>query len=502
MADFTFRAVAMSGQSAVGGGGSTYGDFSRLAGGPPIVTIQGETIAFVGLLSGGPNHGKLAIWRNSDCIFEPLVMTGAPAPGTAQTFQSVAYPVCCRDGRILILGLLPGGVSGAWSYQNGSLQLIAYEGQAAVGVSGATYSTPPGEHPFTFPPAVAANGQACFNSYMKGPSLFKDEGLWTGGLPPVNLALQSGATPPTLPPGVTVDSYITGPVMNGAGLISFVATTHNTQSSGLFLGNATKWVMAVQQGQIAPGTGSTFSGLQGWTPALNDAGMYAFLADSYAATGIWANTRGYLQAVAINGQPAPGFPVGWTLYGGAFDPPLLSANGLVVFWGGAQTTGQSANGLWSWSADVGLTPIAIGNAVAPGTGGLRYVPGFEGTVCVGEKGDIAFTGYVGASGGLANGMWYQAVGGTPKLVALEGQPMVLEGVTKTVKTLFSMASGGPQNGLETGMGSGGEIVFVAAFTDGTSAVVASRPGEEGLRGERQGSVRLAEGRARGPTGRR
>jgi len=49
--------------------------------------------------------------------------------------------------------------------------------------------------------------------------------------------------------------------------------------------------------------------------------------------------------------------------------------------------------------------------------------------------------------------------------------MVLEGVTKTLEQLFPMASGGPQNGLETGMGSGGEIVFVAAFSDGTSAVV-------------------------------
>lgn len=476
MADFTFRAVAMSGESAVGGGGSKYGDFSRLAGGPPIVTIQGETIAFLGLLSGGPNHGKLAIWRSSGCIFEPLVMTGDPAPGTAQAFQSLGYPVCCRDGRVLILGLLPGNVSGAWSYQNNQLQLIAYEGQAAVGVPGATYFTPPGQHPFTFPPAVAANGQACFSSYMKGPSLLKDEGLWTGGLPPAGLALQSGIPAPNLPPGVTVDSYITGPVMNGTGTVAFVATTHNTQSSGLFFGSAAKWVMVVQQGQTAPGTGSTFSGLQGWVPAINDAGMYAFLADSYAATGIWANTRGTLQAVAINGQPAPGFPAGWTFFGGALNPPLLSANGLVVFWGGAATTtGQSANGLWSWSADVGLRPLAIGNTIAPGTGGLKYLPGFELTVCVGEKGDVAFTGYVGASGGLATGLWYQAVGGTPKLVALEGQTMVLEGVTKTLKTLFPMTSGGPQNGLETGMGSGGEIVFVAAFSDGTSAVVASRP---------------------------
>jgi hypothetical protein len=474
--EIDFRAVALSGQPAPGTGGAIFGDFSTVP--PPVIAVINEkgSVAFLSTLTGGgvtPSN-NLGIWIDEKGTQTLIARTGDPAAGTHSTFEVMEFPLIADNNRVAFLALTAAQKWGIWTWENGTLELGAIFGEQAPGLPlGIVFGPSKYDHPFHYPPAFSSSGQVCIISYLIGTPQYQNVGMWCGSLPALKLVFQSENPSPYLPPGVIADTYITGPSMNGNNVISFTDTTNNAASSGLFIGTPDNVQIAVRQEDPAPGTGSTFSGLQGFVPAINDAGMYSFGAYSYKAQGIWANTTGNLAAVALEGQPAPGFPSGWTFIGACFFDPLVDSSGRVAFIGGAQLHGQTANGIWTWTSASGLSPVAIGNTEAPGTGGDKFEPGFPLSLAVNNAGQQALFGTLVSQ---RNGIWFKGEDSPLQLVALEQSAIPVDGKDYTLDKILQLVPGGGQNGRPKSLVGSGQINFAAKFTDTTSGVIVASVG--------------------------
>ncbi|MEZ4701661.1 MAG: NosD domain-containing protein [Rhodothermales bacterium] len=76
-------------------------------------------------------------------VVEPLVFTGDPAPGSAETFTAFGRPWLSDTGLVLFTGTLSDNTRGAWMIVDGALVEIARQGQPPPGVAGETITSAP-----------------------------------------------------------------------------------------------------------------------------------------------------------------------------------------------------------------------------------------------------------------------------------------------------------------------------------------------------------------------
>ncbi len=167
--------VARSGSDAPGA------DAKFLGFGGPTLNDAGQT-AFRGSLSVpgalGIANGS-GIWAERDGSLALIARDGNAAPGTSEIFSSFGFPILNGVGQTAFRGSLtvPGGDGrshwGIWSEREGTLSLVAREGSIAPGTDAAFVTS-------LFSPAFNDLGQVAFGGFLTGPNVdsSNDLGIW------------------------------------------------------------------------------------------------------------------------------------------------------------------------------------------------------------------------------------------------------------------------------------------------------------------------------------
>lgn len=185
------------------------------------------------------------------------------------------------------------------------------------------------------------------------------------------------------------------PALNDAGVAAFVASLGGAgvdfgNDSGLFANGA----LVARRGDAAPGAGGAVFEVF-TTPILNEAGQAAYIGMLSGAGVSAANNRGIFVSdtlAARTGDPAP--ETGGALFS-SFGAPSLNNSGETAFRAfvtGAPAT--AANNLGFFTPD---SILAREREVAPGTGGALFND-FGFSAGLNDAGEAAFVGYLTGAG--------------------------------------------------------------------------------------------------------
>jgi len=212
----SLRLAARSGTPAPGAGGDTFLPQFSL----PAINAAGA-VAVTARLARTEGEG---IWLGQPGALEPVVRTGAPAPGTTGTFTgllfpSVSYTAINDRNEVAFIARESDGqsdASGIWAGPAGSPELVALSGRPAPG-AGAVFSGF-GETP----PAINNRGQVAFRMNVRpGADL---QGIWAGSPGALELVALQGQAAALGPgsPGARFSRF--GPaILNDAGQVAFHA---------------------------------------------------------------------------------------------------------------------------------------------------------------------------------------------------------------------------------------------------------------------------------------
>lgn len=194
-----------------------------------------------------------------------------------------------------------------------------------------------------------------------------------GVLTPIAVAGRDAPVLGTWPQGLGFDSPVS---MNQSGNIVFNPGTSPTRSFGTFRWDAqTQQVTPVAVSGMPAGADLTFAAGGGSVPVINNHGEIAFVAQVKEATGaardavFLGSPDGKLQPVALAGQALPG---GGTLQNAML--PALNDAGVVAFL--ARPQGQPAFSGYVWEQGA-LAPVALVGGSAPGGGQFDSVLGIR-----------------------------------------------------------------------------------------------------------------------------
>lgn len=187
-----------------------------------------------------------------------------------------------------------------------------------------------------------------------------------------------------------------GQVIFGA----FLNQDDTTNDLGIWIGTPGNLVLAVREGDEAPGTGGLLfeaftpadrtSGFNLKRPQMNGAGEFVFVGvlkgeETTRGGGVWSGTRGNLSLVARAGDPAPG-TAGRTF--ASFHIPFIDEAGNVLF---RATLDDLSQSLW-YSGANGLVGVVINGQPAPGgLGRTFYYAGGSDSYTMSPDGQIIVT---------------------------------------------------------------------------------------------------------------
>ncbi len=191
---------------------------------------------------------------------------------------------------------------------------IVYSGQQAVGA-------PPGfthGEGFLSPSNPALGGDIDSSVYYTG-LVRGSSGLWRGNRESTVAFFIQGDPAPGTEEGVTFESASRLISPNDVGQTAFIGIVRDPDGpssfpDGIWAGAPGALGLVALQGGPAPGTNSTFRGAFTHL-AYNNAGQVAFRDFFESGSGIWSGTPGSIEAVALTGDPAPGFGAGATISG-------------------------------------------------------------------------------------------------------------------------------------------------------------------------------------------
>lgn len=206
----------------------------------------------------------------------------------------------------------------------------------------------------------------------------------------LRLVALTGSQAPGTTAGVSF-SGLNAPALNDTGQTAFFALLTGpgvtaTNNNGIWSEGAGSLALVARTGERPPGTTDDVRYQFFRNPLLNDAGQTAFWAGLTGGVagndhGIWSEESGTLQLVALNGEPAPGTPLGihfTRLAQPGIDLPLFGKGGQTAFFaelGGVGLSGTDHLGVWSTGAG-GLGLVARQGTQAPGTPPGTHFGGF------------------------------------------------------------------------------------------------------------------------------
>lgn len=457
----------------------------------------------------------------------PFALSGSPAPGGGN-FGAIStdslnsfLPVINDNGRVYFYSQLTGtpATAGLFAGTPGALLAVARAGSPAP--SGGNYSSSFSDQ------RQNSSGQVAFSCSLAG---FTSQGLFLGlpgGLQTVAL------TGNPAPAGGNYAQGFSSPLLNSSGQVAFFCNlTGGTSTSGIFAGVASAVQTVALQGAVAPGGGGNYSGffssvtlnasgqvtyqanltggpsngglftglpgavqavaLQGapapsggnysalGNPVSNNAGQVAFasgLVGGSSTEGVFRGAPGSLQTVALQGTPAP---AGGN-YTAFFSPPVLNGAGMVAF--EADLTGGTATSGIFIGTPGSMQSVALQGMAAPG-GGLFSTFGFPPqhvSPQLNGLGQVAFFATLTGPGITTSnnqGIYAGLPGSLVKVIQLGDQIDVDPGPGTDLRTVSAIGFRGNGNGFPSGGQDGrgieltdnGLICYTLAFTDGSSGV--------------------------------
>lgn len=292
-------------------------------------------------------------------------------------------------------------------------------------------------------------GQVAFTSTLSGGSAMSGLFLKTPESPSALPVVLAGQEAPSTN-GAQFSTFGSAPTLNEAGQLVFAATLSNS-SDGIFAAVPGSVQAVAYEGQSAPGAGnSTFNVINTANPMLsNSAGQVAFYASLTGGTtssGIFLGLPGAVTPVALQGQVAPG---GGTYTMTASPGMALNGNGEVAFNTTLNSNATTIRGLFLKTAD-GIQLVARQGGSAP-TGGT--FGSLSTTPALNDVGQVAFQAPL--AGTTATQGIFMGIAGNVQTLVRSGEPA--PGTNSTFGTLNAPLLNG-----------NGQVAFLASLSGGTS----------------------------------
>jgi hypothetical protein len=480
LAQPAYRVVAFEGQAAPGVSGAVFETFHF-----GVVNDLGD-VALIATMDGPAPGTDVGLWRIGPSGTELRARLGQDAPGAPYAvFDEFSLPNINNDGAILFRAELDGpsvqssNDTGLWLSTPGSLDLLAREGDllpGAVGLFPAFSDVSPVQWSLGSGSIVAIGGTT--SSLIHGPG---------GWFFPV-----TSATP--VPDETGASFLLAGNGMNGitpSGRVPISATVFGgsvdvSEGNRIYITDLSQGLREVlRSGDPAPGTGGVFAPQLLSVARINDAEDTLIVGLSTALNlGLWRERDGTIEPLVLGGDEAPG------AIGALFDEPgptVLNAHGEAAFvyeLAGPGVTTTNNFGIWTGTpGDISL--LVRKGDFAPGAAGNVHGSPLAEWMGLNADGLVAFLGEL-AGGGVNSfndeAIWMTDRQGTLHQIVREGSPIELAPGDSRVVTSFEtfgdfvfgrgeMASGG-EDGKPRIFSDRGEVVFIANFADGSSAVVA------------------------------
>ena len=303
-----------NGDPAPGTGGGTVGMIGTMT--QPALNALGQSALAVQVMGGSASS---AVYRVDGLSLTPVAVQGQVAPGTGgATFSNLSSmngPVLGNSGNVAftaaLMGPPAGHASGLFIYDDGTLALLAQEGNAAPGTGGAIYGAFGMMPSNTIVMAGHDKVAACVGLMGGTPGLMQGIFLWTGGAAsPVALQQQAA------PEGNGVFDTLFAPVINNAGQVAFKAALTASvnppqDGEGLYRATGSTLVNIARKNNTSPDGNGKFSGFS--TPVLAGTGQVAFEADLTMTAGMGIDDHGVfisdgidIVKVARKGDVLPG----------------------------------------------------------------------------------------------------------------------------------------------------------------------------------------------------
>ena len=369
----TSMVIAAGDQAPVSGGGVVSGVGASNQG-----LTRGGDVVFSGTVWG--TAGTFLFWWSPTAGVSKLVGPGDSLPNTDLKFTSCSFanllvPPFNQD-MVVFRGNLNNGSNGIFLVRksDGAVAKVVLSTDAAPG--GGTFTGVPSSTTTLNHPYINGQGQVAFwGLTSEGTS-----GVFIGtaaGLMPVNVA----ATGDPAPGGGTFSAFaLAGPAgFNDLGQVVFFATVAGGSGGGFFVGTADGPVQAIAlNGTPAPGGGDfAFDGStkDALANARGDILFKAPLAGGTAGSGLFLRraSTGIIETVALEGQPAPERPFpfggfGVTMNNYPGETLALGPTGEVVFGVDVDLGDRFVFGLFRYNGPGTLETVFLRGEPAPGGG--------------------------------------------------------------------------------------------------------------------------------------
>jgi hypothetical protein len=218
---------------------------------------------------------------------------------------------------------------------------------------------------------------------------------------------------------------------------------------------------------------------------LNDAGDVAFLADLRGPgigganyRGLFTGEPGDLREIVRGGDRAPGTGGNTTFRN--FYEPAINAAGMAAFVGLLQGTGVNGDNddALYMETDAGLRLVARTGSRAPGTPSGVLFDSLSGTPGINAMGLVAFSAPLRGAGVNSDnrlGLFATDAEGVLTLIARHGDPFDVDNDPnredwRIVDRYSGVGGSGGEDGLGVALNDLGQLFFTLTFTDGTSGV--------------------------------
>ena len=343
---------------------------------------------------------------------EPLLLPGDPLPGTgAGVFKSASGAYISDDGRWVLVcdlersdasGVTSLNDSGVWLGREGTLSLVAREGDSAPGIEGAVFAQFTG--PFLLNPPTGMEGAFLLKHDIAETSAGYAEdtgaGLWGFSDDGLRLVIQRGGEIPGRP-GARF-GYIDGAQVFDDAIIVRTCTNLDSPEGesqpSLWRFDESGATRVIGRDDEAPGLpGQRFQFFEAlFEPAVSALPIWAYLGISepdeqggrlLTDPGLWIYDGEQVQLVGLAGQQAPGVEGTYTHFGSA----VSNTQGEVLYVAGFNETGVSRAGrfgvgLWKRSGRQTELILRSGDGLPGVTGTLLSISELRSNA----KGDIAF----------------------------------------------------------------------------------------------------------------
>jgi Tol biopolymer transport system component len=415
-----FTTLVTEGDSAPGGGRLRFTNSNVT-----YVNASG-TVAFAAQIIGGPLGVSTGIFTaTSSGTITKVVADGDVDPNSGSTFSAPSLnslpPSPLNNAGQVVFRATVLSKLGIYVYSPASpIARIAQNGDAAPG--GGTFNTPSSVQ------AINSFGQVAFFSTTSGGPA-SNQGIFVGAPGgAVTQIVVSGLVVPNI--GVFSTFPNVGYSFNDSGEVAFKAALNS--GNGVFVGSATSGIQAIALNGNFSSAGATYNTAVNADVLINNEHDVVFQSaltggSTDSAYFLRRGPAGFLQVIAVQGQPAPGTNGTFvTIFSTSNNFPgenfALGPTGEVAFTNTVQTSNAFPFGEFRYRTDNLLEKIVARGDIVPGTNGGTFSTAFGG-MAAGGPGHFAF--WVPVLGGSVDDLIYvtnsPAVAVTPSSLKITGR---------------------------------------------------------------------------------